>query len=228
MATASEIKLLLAIVTSGQVSGIDWTPVGLALGCNKRAAAERWRAFKLKLPLSAGKAATESQAKLLLAIVGSVQVSGVDWEKVGGELGCNKRAAAERWRAFRIKRGFKSSGGKGEGEGQGVEGDDAAGKKRKIGTAKATAEQTKAANGGGAKKGMKRKVEEDSEEEVAAEGGPVGGGSGMAKRRARVASEEPERVKVKSDEQADDERDGTDGEEDEFFEADDGSGEAWV
>lgn len=110
MATPSGIKLLLATVSSGQVSGINWEPVGAELGCNKRAAAERWRAFKLKLPLPVGKVATDSQAKLLLAIVDSVQVSGVDWEKVGVDLGCNKRAAAERWRAFRIKQAKKSGG----------------------------------------------------------------------------------------------------------------------
>jgi hypothetical protein len=104
MATPSEVKLLLAMATHGQVGRMDWEPVAATLGCNKKAAAERWRAFKTKLPLPADEAATAAQVQLLLAMVGSMPAAGVSWEAVGNELGCNKKAAAERWRAFRMKR----------------------------------------------------------------------------------------------------------------------------
>lgn len=87
----------------------------------------------------------------------------------------------------------------------------------------------KAANGGGAKKSTKRKAEKDSEEGVAAECGPIGGVSGLAKKRARVTSEEAveaESIKHESEKQDGYEGTGTEGEEDVFFEAEDGSGEA--
>ena len=48
--TAAEAELLLAIVTAVQLSGVDWSVVSKQLGVNNKAAQERWRRFKLKLP----------------------------------------------------------------------------------------------------------------------------------------------------------------------------------
>jgi hypothetical protein len=215
MATTTEIKLLRAIVSSGQASGINWEPVAAELGCNKKAAAERWRSFKVKLPLPADKEVTDSQAKLLLAVVPSAQVSGVSWEIVGKDLGCNKKAAMERWRAFRVKRekvgqSFSTS------EGAVVNGEKAA---------------VRATNGGVKKSSKKRKVEDsegDSITEAVSEGGSVGGGiNGSAKKRARVESEEKaasENVKEESDVQSGHEGNGLELDHDEFEVQHGGSG----
>jgi hypothetical protein len=218
MATASEIKLLLAIFTSGTVSSIDWEPVAIQLGCNKKAAAERWRAFKTKLPLPPGQNATDAQAKLLLALVSTVQVSGIGWEAVGNGLGCNKKAAAERWRAFKAKREKM-------GQGQSLSAGEGSGSVKKGGKA--------AKASGGTKKAApkKRKVEESGDDKAVpdhmlAEGGPVGG---SAKKRARINAEEedrPEGVKEERFEQnyvglgEEPER-----EDEEFFDAEDYEGE---
>lgn len=205
MSTASETKLLLSIVTSAELTSINWEPVAAALNCNKKAAAERYRKFKLKLPLPADHKATGSEAQLLLAIITSAQLSGIDWDAVGQALGCNKKAACERYRKFRLR--LEKNGG---GEG-----------------GKAAAKSTKTVNGRGAK-AKKRKAEEDGEqdgdEKIAAEGGPVGGANGLAKKRARVTTEEmteSESIKEDSDEEDDCEGEGSELE-DKFFEAGDG------
>ena len=212
MATPAEAKLLLAIVSYGTVSSIDWELVATELGCNKKAAAERWRVFKTKLPLRAGQAATDAQVKLLLAIAGSVQASGISWDAVGTALGCNKKAATERWRVFRVKRekmGQSLSAGEGSGSG----------KKSGSGNVKATT---------GAKKASpkKRKVSESEDEEGAAaetvvsEGGPVGG---SIKKRARVESESGS-MKAESKDQDGELGEGSENGEDEFFDVEDGAG----
>jgi hypothetical protein len=47
--TATEVKLLLAIIPAVQLTGVDWGVVSKELGINNKAAQERWRRFKLKL-----------------------------------------------------------------------------------------------------------------------------------------------------------------------------------
>lgn len=220
MVTPAEARLLLAIVSAGKVSGINWEPVAAELGCNKKAAAERWRVFKAKLPLPPGKEATAAQAKLLLSIISSVQASGVDWEAVGKDLGCNKKAAAERWRVFRVKREKK---GEGDANGQAA-GESTA---KKGGKAKAA---TKTTNGGGAKKpgtsAKKRKIEEAGEEEAVTEGGTVRGVNGAAKKRTRAVKENSADASVKQESGKNglNEGEGSD-REDVFHEAEEGYGE---
>jgi hypothetical protein len=142
MSTAAETKLLLAIVTSAELTSISWDTVGSKLNCNDKAARERFRKFKLKFPLPADYKGTDSETQLLLALVSSAQVSGIDWAKVGTELGCNDKAARERYRKFKVRLEKKNGGG---GEQQAVDG----GAVKKGEKRKAVAKTTKS---GGAKK----------------------------------------------------------------------------
>jgi hypothetical protein len=180
----TEVKLLLALVSSTKLTSIPWSTVVSGLDCNVKAAQERWRRFKMKLQGEGNKPATAAEVELLLAIIPAVQLTGVDWGVVSKELGINNKAAQERWRRFKLK-----LPGKGEVEGQGDGQAADAGKKR--GKGKASAKTTNDA--GGKKSGAaakKRKIEEESEEGTSTDGGPVGGVNGSAKKRARVVKEE--------------------------------------
>ena len=210
----TEVKLLLALLSSTKLPSIPWSTVVSGLDCSIKAAQERWRRFKIKLQGEGSKSVTAAEVELLLAIVPAIQLTGIDWGVVSKELGINNKAAQERWRRFKLKLPGKGEV-KGQGDGQVAD----TVKKGGKGTASA-----KATNGRGGKKSgdaaKKRKIEEESEEETSTDGGPVGGVNESAKKRARIVKEE--KVEEESGEHY--EGEGPERENDEFFEAEDGLG----